>query len=95
MSGWVKLRRDLAEEEIWTEEKPFTRGQALVDLLMRVTFRLTLLENEGTPKSKAITWDTVETCLDYGEYSGIGQWHNGGWGRFVWERMPDDTAVEA
>ena len=39
MSGWVKLRRDLAEEEIWTEEKPFTRGQALVDLLMRVTFR--------------------------------------------------------
>ena len=67
----------------------------IVEAPWQVTFRLTLLENEGTPKSKAITWDTVETCLDYGEYSGIGQWHNGGWGRFVWERMPDDTAVEA
>ena len=37
--GWVKLRRELAEDPIWTDEKPFTRGQALVDLLMQVTYK--------------------------------------------------------
>lgn len=59
-----------------------------------ITFRLTLLDNEATPKSKAITWEAIETCMDYGEFSGIGQWHNGGWGMFKWERMPDDTPVD-
>jgi hypothetical protein len=38
VNGWVKLRRDLAEEEIW-KSGGFDAGKALVDLLMRVTFR--------------------------------------------------------
>lgn len=66
----------------------------IVECPWSVTFRLTLLTNEGTPKSKAIDWEAVETCLDYGEFSGLGQWHNGGWGKFTWERMPDDTVVD-
>lgn len=64
-----------------------------IELPWSVTFRLSLLANDSTPKSKAITWDIVETCLDYGQFSGLGQWHNGGWGKFRWERMPDDTDV--
>ena len=30
-------------------------------------------------------WNTVKEWLDYGSLNGIGQWHNGGYGRFVWE----------
>ena len=31
--------------------------------------------------------DLVREWLDYGELNGIGQWHNGGYGRFVWEEV--------
>lgn len=33
--------------------------------------------------------DTIREWLDYGEYSGIGQWRNSGRGRFVWEELDD------
>ena len=35
MDGWIKLHRGLAEHYLWTE-KPFTRGQAWIDLLIIV-----------------------------------------------------------
>lgn len=31
--------------------------------------------------------DLIRECLDYGRYSGIGQWRNSGKGRFVWEEI--------
>ena len=31
--------------------------------------------------------DAVREWLDYGKYSGIGQWRNSGKGRFVWEEI--------
>lgn len=31
----------------------------------------------------------VEEWLNYGKYSGIGQWRNSGCGRFTWERLND------
>ena len=31
----------------------------------------------------------VEMALDYGRYCGLGQWRNGGYGRFVWKRIED------
>lgn len=31
--------------------------------------------------------DAVREWLDYGKYSGIGQWRNSGKGRFVWEEL--------
>lgn len=31
--------------------------------------------------------------LDYGRYSGIGQWRNSGKGRYLWERLDDDGNV--
>lgn len=33
MSGWIKLHRQLMESDMW-QKKPFSRGQAWVDLLM-------------------------------------------------------------
>lgn len=34
--------------------------------------------------------DLVREWLDYGRFSGIGQWRNSGKGRFVWEEMEAD-----
>lgn len=39
---------------------------------------------DGEPK---LTWEVIETLLDYGRLKGLGQWRNGGYGRFVWERI--------
>ena len=52
---------------------------------MEITVKLLL--NEGTAKSKPVTWDAIEEALNYGSLKGLGQWRNGGWGRFVWERV--------
>jgi DNA-binding transcriptional regulator YhcF (GntR family) len=35
VEGWIKLYRSLSESEIWLKE-PFTKGQAWVDLLLRI-----------------------------------------------------------
>lgn len=51
-----------------------------------LNFTLKLLDNAGSVKSRAITWDVLESALDYGALKGIGQWRNGGYGRFAWER---------
>lgn len=36
-----------------------------------------------------IGWDLIEELLDYGAYKGIGQFRNGSYGRFRWERIAD------
>jgi hypothetical protein len=36
---------------------------------------------------KEITQEVVEKLLDYGALKGLGQWRNGSWGRFAWERV--------
>lgn len=33
-----------------------------------------------------IGWQAIEQMLDYGKYKGIGQFRNGSFGRFMWER---------
>lgn len=53
----------------------------------RIEFEIRLVPNNGTEKSKSVTWESIEDALDYGEFNGLGQWHNGGYGRFVWERI--------
>lgn len=30
----------------------------------------------------------VKEWLDYGDMSGVGQWHNGSYGRFTWQEIP-------
>ena len=54
-----------------------------------ITITVRLLENEGTAKSKRLTFDAVEDALDYGALKGLGQWRNGGYGRFTWERVDE------
>lgn len=55
-----------------------------------ITFEVTLMPNPESKASKALTWEAVETALDYGRFQGIGQWRTGGNGRFVWERVDGD-----
>ena len=52
-----------------------------------VDFEMTLLNNNGSAKSKALTWEILETVLDYGRFKGLGQWRNSGKGSFTWERL--------
>ena len=52
-----------------------------------VEFEITLLPSTGTKTSSPLTWDAVETALDYGAYHGLGQWRNAGYGRFRWEQV--------
>jgi hypothetical protein len=35
----------------------------------------------------------VREWLDYGRWSGIGQWRNSGHGKFYWEELDDDGNV--
>ena len=53
----------------------------------QIEVSISLVPNKGSEKSASVTWEAVEDALDYGELNGIGQWHNGGYGRFTWERI--------
>lgn len=44
-------------------------------------FTIEIIEN------KEVNWKVVQKLLDYGKFKGLGQWRNGGWGRFEWERV--------
>lgn len=59
----------------------------MVSTPWQIDVAITVLKNIATAKSAALTFDAVEKALDYGRFSGIGQWRNGGYGRFTWERM--------
>lgn len=59
--------------------------------------RISLSMSEEIPAGATVTFTIVclhddhmkfvEECLDYGKYSGIGQWRNSGKGRFSWEKL--------
>ncbi len=53
----------------------------------QIEVSISLVPNNGTEKSKSVTWEAIEDALDYGELNGIGQWHNGGYGRFTYQRI--------
>ena len=59
----------------------------MIDLPWSVEFVVTLLPNPVSKSSAQVTWDAIETALDYGQFQGLGQWRNGGYGRFTWERV--------
>lgn len=52
-----------------------------------IEFTLTLIDNERTAKSVALTFEVIEEGLNYGAFKGLGQWRNGQNGRFTWERV--------
>jgi hypothetical protein len=53
----------------------------------QIEFEVELIENAGTAKSKPVTFEALEEALDYGRLKGLGQWRNGAYGRFTWERI--------
>jgi len=46
MTGWVKIHRALCENKIWTE-KPFSRGQAWVDMILLANHKPGLIRKRG------------------------------------------------
>lgn len=54
--GWIKLYRKIQDRRFW-KKKPFSLGQAMVDLLLRATH---------TPYDKAVGFKTVH--LEPGEF---------------------------
>lgn len=61
----------------------------LVEAPWTMEFSLTLIQNSATKRSAEISWAEIECALSYGEYKGLGQWRNGGYGSFTYERLPD------
>lgn len=59
--------------------------------------RVSLAISESTPAGATVEFTItmlsdehealVRECLDYGRFSGIGQWRNSGKGRFIWEEI--------
>ena len=45
-NGWIKLHRKIRENEVW-EEKPFSKGQAWIDLLLRASHKEHIIEIKG------------------------------------------------
>ena len=54
-----------------------------------IEFELTLFPSDGTAKSKALTWDAIETALEYGAFHGLGQWRGADYGHFTFEQIAD------
>ena len=80
------LERPLRAE---TPKGPRTALQSseMVNDPWEIEFELSLLPNKGTAKSEALTWDAIEVALQYGQFRGLGQWRNAGYGKFRFERV--------
>lgn len=52
-----------------------------------IEFNIRVLENNGTKKSVPLTMDVVRELLEYGQYCGLLQWRNGGYGAFTFEEI--------
>lgn len=54
-----------------------------------VEIEVSLIPNPASKTSKALTFEAVEVALDYGQLSGLGQFRNGSFGAFTWERIDE------
>lgn len=81
-----QLERSLRAETMQGPRRALVASEMVYDP-WEIEVELTLLSNAGSTKSKAITWDAIEQALDFGRLCGLGQWRNGGYGRFTWERV--------
>jgi hypothetical protein len=60
-----------------------------IDAPWQIEIEIKVVFNAATAKSRALNWEVVETALDYGQLSGLGQFRNGSYGTFTWERIDE------
>lgn len=84
------FERPLRAQTMQGERVTLTGSERIYDP-WQIKVRLTLFPNAGTAKSDSVTWDAIETALDYGRFSGLGQFRTGSYGRFTWERAEKET----
>ena len=77
-SAMTELERSLRAQTMQGERVALARSES-VPAGSTLTFTFLFLE----PELDAC----VRECLDYGFYKGLGQWRNGGYGRFKWEEL--------
>ena len=58
-----------------------------IDTPWSAEIEVQLIANYASAKSAELDWDAVEKALDYGALSGLGQFRNGSFGRFTWDRV--------
>ena len=83
------LERPLRAKTMQGDRVALTASELIEDP-WEIEVKLTLLPNEGAKTetgSKPITFDVVEQALALGCMKGLGQWRNGGYGRFTYERV--------
>lgn len=68
-------------------ERVSLASSELVNDPWTLEIEISLLHDKGTKASKPVTWDVVYEALNYGFFKGLGQWRNGGYGRFRWEEV--------
>ena len=63
-----------------------------IDAPWSIEIEISMMPSNGTKLSEALTWDVIETALDYGAYHGLGQWRNADYGRFIWTRLDEEES---
>lgn len=87
MAGWIKLHRSLLEHELW-KDKPFTKGQAWIDLIF-------LADTETKTKichGKLKTFERGKVYKSILELSERWGWSRGRTTRFL-KNLENDTTV--
>lgn len=100
---YIPIKRDGAtiHEEDSVNERPLRAqtaqgervslvGSEQLDTPWEIEIEITLFPSGETKKSQALSWEAVETALDYGAFHGLGQWRNADYGQFIWKRVDDD-----
>ena len=82
------LERPLRAQTMQGERVTLAASEMVLDP-WSIKIEISLLPSNGTAKSEALTWDAIETALDYGAYHGLGQWRNADYGRFIWKMVEE------
>ena len=82
------LERPLRANTMQGERVTLAASEMVLDP-WSIKIEISLIPSNGTAKSEALTWDAIETALDYGAYHGLGQWRNADYGRFIWKRVEE------
>lgn len=82
------LERPLRAQTMQGERVTLAASEMVLDP-WSIKIEISLLPSNGTAKSEALTWEAIETALDYGAYHGLGQWRNADYGRFIWKRVEE------